>query len=197
VCRFHVAAGEKLHADKFHGAIVWSVAKLADINLQKFGSFSYWFDKPWFHNWGKTYCCAHHNLLLGFSNKFSGVNYAPGKQQSPTKIQVFTYVDDWCVPILPQKVGSGYNTMIRVKRIYNFWCSMLFYTPFALCFVTLRGIFMHFPKLTYKRDAIVPVPSFLLFLCFRKATQEIFSELDKTKAKPPIFLDTRWSPKMR
>jgi hypothetical protein len=50
VYRFHVAAGEKLHADKFSGAIVWSVAKLAGINLQKFGSFSYWFDKPWFHN---------------------------------------------------------------------------------------------------------------------------------------------------
>jgi hypothetical protein len=50
VCRFHVAAGENLHADKFPGTIVRSVAKLAGINLQKFGSFSYWFDKPWFHN---------------------------------------------------------------------------------------------------------------------------------------------------
>jgi hypothetical protein len=37
VCRFHVAAGEKLHADKLSGAIVWSVAKLAGINLRKFG----------------------------------------------------------------------------------------------------------------------------------------------------------------
>jgi hypothetical protein len=44
VCRFHVAVGEKLHADKFSGVIVWSVAKLAGINLRKFGSFSYWFD---------------------------------------------------------------------------------------------------------------------------------------------------------
>jgi hypothetical protein len=41
----------------------------------------------------------------------------------------------------------------------------------------------------------VPVPCFLLFLCFRKATQEIFSELDETKAKVPIFPDTRRSPK--
>jgi hypothetical protein len=31
----------------------------------------------------------------------------------------------------------------------------------------------------------VPVPYFLLFLCFRKVTQEIFSELDKTKAEHP------------
>jgi hypothetical protein len=38
---------------------------------------------------------------------------------------------------------------------------------------------------------------FLLFLCFRKATQEIFSELDETKAKFPIFPEASWSPKMR
>jgi hypothetical protein len=76
VCRFHVAAGAKLRL----GQVFWcrcrgpkkkklpcqlrasktstsllaplseAVAKLAGINLQKFGSFSYWFDKPWFHN---------------------------------------------------------------------------------------------------------------------------------------------------
>jgi hypothetical protein len=39
--------------------------------------------------------------------------------------------------------------LIRLKHIYNFLCSMLIYTPFALCFVTLRGVFMHFPELTY------------------------------------------------
>jgi hypothetical protein len=33
----------------------------------------------------------------------------------------------------------------------------------------------------------MPVFCFLLFLCFRKATQEIFLELDETKAEPPIF----------
>jgi hypothetical protein len=38
---------------------------------------------------------------------------------------------------------------IRLKRIYNLWCSKLVYTPFALSFVTLRGIFMHFSELTY------------------------------------------------
>jgi hypothetical protein len=43
----------------------------------------------------------------------------------------------------------------------------------------------------------VPVPCFLLFLCFRKATQEIFSELDKIKVEVPIFPDTRRSPKQR
>jgi hypothetical protein len=31
----------------------------------------------------------------------------------------------------------------------------------------------------------VPVPCFLVFLCFRKVTQEIFLELDETKAEHP------------
>jgi hypothetical protein len=43
----------------------------------------------------------------------------------------------------------------------------------------------------------VPVSYFLLFLCFRKATHEIFSELDKTKAKPSIFPEASESLKMR
>jgi hypothetical protein len=43
----------------------------------------------------------------------------------------------------------------------------------------------------------VPVPYFLLFLCFRKVTQEIFSELDETKAKPPIFTKASRRPKRR
>jgi hypothetical protein len=34
----------------------------------------------------------------------------------------------------------------------------------------------------------MPVPYFLLFLCFRKAIWEIFSELDETKAKSPKIL---------
>jgi hypothetical protein len=33
----------------------------------------------------------------------------------------------------------------------------------------------------------VPVPCFLLFLCFKKVTQEIFSKLDETKASRPEF----------
>jgi hypothetical protein len=46
----------------------------------------------------------------------------------------------------------------------------------------------------------VPIPYFLLFLCFRKVTQEIFSKLDETKAKHPEIYrsfqrteeDTEW-----
>jgi hypothetical protein len=38
---------------------------------------------------------------------------------------------------------------------------------------------------------------FSVVLCFRKATQEIFSELDETKAKPSIFPEASRSPKTR
>jgi hypothetical protein len=76
---------------------------------------------------------------------------------------------------------------------------MLVFIPFALCFVILHGAFMHFPELTYRQDATVPVPCFLLFLCFRKATQEIFSELDETSSRslifPESFLKTEREPK--
>jgi hypothetical protein len=47
------------------------------------------------------------------------------------------------------KEHKSANLLIRLKCIYNFGCSMLVLTPFALCFVTLRGGFMHFPELTY------------------------------------------------
>jgi hypothetical protein len=60
------------------------------------------------------------------------------------------------------------------------------------CFYTIclvfRYISWHFyvfsrtNLLTSRHSA---VPCFLLFLCFRKVTQEIFSELDKTKAEHP------------
>jgi hypothetical protein len=54
VHRFHVAAGAKLRPGR--GAIhklSGADAKLACINLLKFGSFSYWFDKPLFHTEGR------------------------------------------------------------------------------------------------------------------------------------------------
>jgi hypothetical protein len=89
------------------------------------------------------------------------------------------------------------DVSIRLKRIYNFLCSMLVLHPLLCVFFTLRGIFIHFPELTYWRDATVSVPCFLLFLYFRKVTQEIFSEMDETKAKVPIYLTRRRSPEER
>jgi hypothetical protein len=43
----------------------------------------------------------------------------------------------------------------------------------------------------------VPVPWFLLFLCFRKVIQEIFSKLDKTKARCPDIYEASREPKRR
>jgi hypothetical protein len=45
--------------------------------------------------------------------------------------------------------GHPIGPLIRLQRIYNFLCSMLVFTPFDYCFVTLRGTFIHFPELTY------------------------------------------------
>jgi hypothetical protein len=56
---------------------------------------------------------------------------------------------------------------------------------------------MHFMELIYQQDTTVPVPYFLLFLCFKKVTREIFSKLDEIKAEPPIFTEASRRPKMR
>jgi hypothetical protein len=50
VYRFHVATGAKLRPGlgTIH-QLSGADAKLVCINLLKFGSFSYWFDKAWFH----------------------------------------------------------------------------------------------------------------------------------------------------
>jgi hypothetical protein len=80
--------------------------------------------------------------------------------------------------------------VIRLKRIYNFWCSILVYTLFVLCFVALRDVFRHFIKLTYKRDATVPVPCFCCF-CVSEKLHRKYS-LNWTKQKPEfLFFLTR------
>jgi hypothetical protein len=83
------------------------------------------------------------------------------------------------------------------KRIYNFLCSMLVLHQLLCALFTLRGIFMYFRELTYLKRCQRASSCFLLFLCFRKVTQEIFSELDETKAEVPIYLKGRQSPEER
>jgi hypothetical protein len=79
VCRFHIAASKKLHADKLSGAIVRSVAKLLGINLQKCGSFSYWFDNLGFTTEGKLAVV----LIIPFPWGFQlGAYYAPSPDGS-------------------------------------------------------------------------------------------------------------------
>jgi hypothetical protein len=59
VCKFHIAAGAKLRPGR--GAIYklsGAIAKLASINLQKFGSFSYWFNNLGFTTKGNLLMCS-------------------------------------------------------------------------------------------------------------------------------------------
>jgi hypothetical protein len=69
VCRFHVAAGEEATTSTTHqyffGTIVYSVSKLASINLWKFG-FLLLVRKTLVSQLRETCCCAHHTFLLGF-----------------------------------------------------------------------------------------------------------------------------------
>ena len=85
--------------------------------------------------------------------------------------------------LLEDEQELSLGMLIQCKCIYNFWCSMLVLHQFLYVLITLRCTFMHFLELTYWQDATVPVPIFLLFLYFRKVIQEIFSELDETKAE--------------
>jgi hypothetical protein len=67
VCRFHVAAGAELRPDRRHKQIVWSVAKLASINLRKWFLSPTSLIKPWFHTEGNLSMCSSY-LPLGVPN---------------------------------------------------------------------------------------------------------------------------------
>jgi hypothetical protein len=85
--------------------------------------------------------------------------------------------------------------LIRYKCIYNFLCSVLVFTPIALCFVYTLLHFYAFSGTNLLPRCHSASSCFLMFLCFRKVTQEIFSELDETKAKVLIYLTRRRIPK--
>jgi hypothetical protein len=65
------------------------------------------------------------------------------------------------------------------------------FTPIALCFVYTLWHFYAFSGTSLLTRCHSASSCFLLFLYFRKVIQEIFSELDEIKAKPPIFPDTK------
>jgi hypothetical protein len=71
------------------------------------------------------------------------------------------------------------------------------FTPIALCFVYTSWHFYAFSRTNLLTRCHSASSCFLLFLCFRKVTQEIFSELDKTKAEFPIYLEGRRTPEER
>jgi hypothetical protein len=71
------------------------------------------------------------------------------------------------------------------------------FTPITLFFVYTSWHFYAFSGTNLLTRCHSASSCFLLFLCFRKVTQEIFLELDKTKPEVRIFPDTRQSPKQR
>jgi hypothetical protein len=82
----------------------------------------------------------------------------------------------------------------NVSIIFDAPCS--FYTNcfmFCLHFV----VFYEFSRTNLLTRCDSASSYFLLFLYFRKVIQVIFSELDEIKAKVPIYLTRRWSPKER
>jgi hypothetical protein len=72
---------------------------------------------------------------------------------------------------------------------------MLVYAPFALCFVYTALHFYAFSGTNVLTRCHSASSQFSVVLCFRKVTQEIFSELYETKAKVPNYLARRRSPK--
>jgi hypothetical protein len=67
VCRFHVATGWRRATKLSLTAPLLEHHAVSGHHLQSFVCLLLdWL--PWFHNWGKTCCYIHQNLLLGFSN---------------------------------------------------------------------------------------------------------------------------------
>jgi hypothetical protein len=71
------------------------------------------------------------------------------------------------------------------------------FTPIDLCFVYTSWHFYAFFGTNLLTRCHSASFRFVLFLYFRKVIQEIFSELDETKAEFPILLTRRRSPKGR
>jgi hypothetical protein len=71
------------------------------------------------------------------------------------------------------------------------------FTPIALCFVYTSWHFYAFSKTNLLTRCHSASSCFLLFFYSRFLLKEIFSELDKTKAKVPIYLTRRRSSKER
>ena len=89
--------------------------------------------------------------------------------------------------LLEDEQELSLGMMIRCKRIYNFWCSMLVLHQFLYVLFTLRCTFYTFSGTNLLTRCRSASSCFLLFLYSRKVVQEIFSERDETKTEVPIF----------
>jgi hypothetical protein len=74
---------------------------------------------------------------------------------------------------------------------------MLYACLYTICFVFVytSWCFYAFSRTNPLTRCHSASSCFLLFLCFKKVTQEIFSKLDETKAEVPNYLTRRRSPK--
>jgi hypothetical protein len=99
--------------------------------------------------------------------------------------------------LLEDKQELSLGMMICCKRIYNFFMLHACFIPIALCFVYTSWHFYAFSGTNLLTRCHSASSCFLLVLCFGKVTQEILSELDKTKVEVPILLTRRRSPKGR
>jgi hypothetical protein len=70
-----------------------------------------------------------------------------------------------------------------------------YFIPIALCFVYTLCHFYAFSRTNLLTRCHSISSCFLLFLYFKKILEEIFSELDKTKAEVLIYLTRRQCPK--
>jgi hypothetical protein len=71
------------------------------------------------------------------------------------------------------------------------------FTPIALCFVYTLWHFYAFSGTNLLTRCHSDSSYFMLFFYSRLLLKEIFSKLDETKAKVPIFLTRSWSSKRR
>jgi hypothetical protein len=88
-----------------------------------------------------------------------------------------------------------HGIVIRLKRIYNFWCSMLILHHLLRVLLTLRDVFMRFPELTYWQDATVPVSYLLLFCVSEKLHRKYSWNWIKRRPKLLFFPDEGRGPK--
>jgi hypothetical protein len=115
-----------------------------------------------------------------------------------------------CCGTIPHALRCASNSKLRyssphrlsmpadmLQMYLNFLMLHACFTPIALRFVYTSWHFYAFYGTNLLTRCHNASSYFLLFLCFRKVTQEIFSELDETKANVPIYLTQRRSPEER
>jgi hypothetical protein len=94
-----------------------------------------------------------------------------------------------------QELSLGMLDTSQTSLYFLMLHACLYTIFFVFCYTSWR--FYAFSRTNLLTRCHSASSLFSVVLCFRKATQEIFLELDETKAKVPIFPDMRQSPKQR